>query len=249
MLYINPNLAYVHEQSDHIRDRERAFYNFHFHGVVPRPGATPSTTRIESELLSAMSGPRAFYASSVISQPDAATQAAAPRLDELLRRGSFSGGRRYCPRFIGGNTAPRNIVDEYAPGLHGFVIANTDLQEARGNMCLERAMPGNLPAFVSTLNLSEAELVLGLPEDYTAACPEAGRFELLSQCVPVDVQAFVFAQLVLRVKPSRPSPAMNDANIARLQAYIKAMETNIARAKEDLDVAVANRQAHLFGSP
>ena len=39
------------------------------------------------------------------------------------------------------------------------------------------------------------------------------------------------------------------ANIARLQAYIKATETNLARAKEDLDVAVANRQAHLFGSP
>ena len=45
---------------------------------------------------------------------------------------------------------------------------------------------------------------------------------------------------VRKTKPSRPSPALNDANIARLQAYIKATETNIARAKKDLDVAVSS---------
>lgn len=251
LLYINKDMAYMHEQSDEVKDNIVAIFDYHFNFCAPGTRARFSTS-IPCERLSAESGDRRFFTSSPVGLPNAGDIEHRVTLDHLLTKGSSSGGRTHTRRFISGNTAHRHIVDKYAPNIPktgerqgiktGYVCANTQKLTDRGNVVTLRHFPGHLEPRATFFSLSEAERIAGVPDDYTAACDVAERFALLAQVVPVSVQAHVLSYMKFRVGPSRLSSEKNEANIEQLTAYIEATEANLARAKEELRLAYAGRR-------
>lgn len=113
--------------------------------------------------------------------------------------------------------------------VEGFHMTPTPLQAAVDHMVVERVQPGHLACFASALNVGERERLVGLAPDYTNAVELTHRFKLLSQVVPVAVQAFVFGQLHLRVGKTRLSKDKKATIVAQLEAAIKADKASLVR--------------------